>query len=275
MKYYNLLPAIIVLFLFIDYPSYAQYTEKEIRKHKRIIAKSKKKASIEVSLDTIYHIGVPYAVIKEQEVILGVAEGYTIIALNGQEVISIDVADSEEVSDYILYRPLTKELETAYIQHFPTVKNIAKRIVKHQLLTSKGVNISNFKKFQEEYAQPESIVKQQIELKKAEHHSAKPIQVERNRSAMIFTMKNNITQDQVKIGSYKDETEQRNNKTFRVYYIYHNDKQLCGKLWIEVGNRTTMLLMTQSDKKTYTLQQTGYKQPLDVAILHLIDKLYL
>lgn len=275
----NLFVGLFTVFLTLSFTqsATAQLSEQALKRHIAKKTRSIKDKSVELSADTIFNAGIPYAILKKEKTGT-MSVGYAISAINGKLVLYVTTSLTDGISEF---KPLHDYKVSTYTTSMSS-KSVAKMVVKYQLLTPQGLDIQQYKTFQNQHDNtPKSAIAMSVPPKRkaspvSYNASGRAAQVNRNRDGDIAAVGGLLTQSGLDIGTYKNERVEVAGKACDVYSIYHLDGSLCAELVVDVQNKKTMDLTTQWGKNTTTLPQSNFKaKNLHEAVKHLAENFYL
>jgi virulence-associated protein VapD len=268
----NVLVLCLVLFS-VSNAVLGQLSEKDLKKHLAKIEKSKKKGSVELSLDTVFNAGEAYCLLKPISKMLGSVLQAEAYALNkqGEVYVTFEKADATAGIQHNIYR--FNFIDAGVKADIPVemTKNIEDYLVQFNIFSASGINESGMKKMV--MIHPSAIKPTQVNINVSGFVAPNNL-LERNRNAMIFVMGNEVKQDNQLIAIVDRKSEAARGTILQTIQVKNHLGQLVAVATAEGATSHSWNIITNHDKKWHTVQSSIGKDENDV-ISYLVKSLYL
>ena len=267
------LRVLFVAFFALTQAVFAQLSDKELKKHLAKIEKSKKKGSVELSLDTVFNAGEAYCLLKPISKMLGSVLQAEAYALNkqGEVYISFEKADATAGIQHNIYR--FNFIDAGVKADIPVemTKNIEDYLVQFKIFSASGINESGMKKMV--MIHPSAIKPTQVNINVSGFVAPNNL-LERNRNAMIFVMGNEAKQDNQLIATFERKSEAARGTIVQTIQVSNHLGQLVAVATTEGVTSHSWNIITNHDKKWHTVESSLGKDEKDI-IDYLVKSLYL
>lgn len=260
-----------IIFLFLNIVFYAKAQDsKEQKKHKEKIEKSFKKQSAEVSLDTLFYKGLPNCIYKiTDKSFIGPNEISVFSLKNNIECFKIKMMSVGEGSatvytwKWVVTLPNNNTVIDTKFGEMPY-----DLIAKYKVMNDSSINENGLKTFVSMEAIDKTVKVQIVQP------NAKPLLVERNRTASIIIINESIKQDNQQIGVIKSSTKTQNGNMTEVYFIYNMQNVLIATAENEAFMGHHWHVVTASNNQMGHINSSSLEDKNDI-VKYLIENLYL
>jgi hypothetical protein len=235
--------------------------------HAEVVDRSRREGTVVISLDTIFNIGVPYAVIRSAPSVLpgrinGVgAEIHTLSGANVMYTIPVALYGDH----YVSYRfDDGRYVDTAWIGYHESMLEDARTIVRAGLLSRDSINQPQARAFVLQHPKPAYRERRRGEM------------VTRDRSPMVMIREREIWQSGVRIGRYDSTGFTLSGLSFSQFTINYIDSAQCATITYEIAPAdTSSAVVTTRDGKPHVVRSEASTPLLRTVVWYLVRQSYL